>query len=468
MALDYAKTARDIVEKAGGEDNITTVAHCMTRLRFTVKNEKAADMDAIKGIKGVLGCVYAGDQLQVIMGQNLIGTYNEVTSQFNFKEGDVIDENLDEVSPKDMPFNERFSPKRLGNLLLGYVSASVTPMIPALIAGGMVKVILLLITQVMPDFANTSTYTLLSIADDAPFYFMPIWVAYGASKKLGATPIYAMTVAAAMIAPNFLNLVNADPQVSQDLFGLPVTLRAYTSQLFPSLLLAYAAAKFEKLFDRIVPGIFKSILVGSLTLALTYTVTMVALAPIGGWMGDYLTAGIMALYNFAGPVALCLLTGVLPFVIMCGMHTTFGAFMTQLLGSVGYDGIFRPALLLHNMAEGGACLGVFLRAKDKEFKSEALSIAVGCIFAGVTEPAIYGITLRLKKPMIGVCIGGAAGGLVGGLMGMRAYVMGYSNVFALPIFQDTIIAAVVAILTAIVVACVVAFVLGFEEDEAKA
>lgn len=171
----------------------------------------------------------------------------------------------------------------------------------------------------------------------------------------------------------------------------------------------------------------------------------------------------MAIYGTAGPVALALLAGGMPFLVMVGVHTVFGPFMLQLLENPGYDALFRPALLLHNMAEGGACLAVALRSKNKEFKSEAASIAVGCIFAGVTEPALYGITFRLKKPLYAVAAGGAAGGLVGGLMGVHAYVMGYSNIMALPIFQDTVIAAVAAIVTAIVVAFAMTLALGFEE-----
>lgn len=465
MALDYQKTARDIVEAAGGPENIITVAHCMTRLRFSVRNIDRADLEAIQGIKGVLGCVYAAEQLQVILGQNLMDTYDAVVKQYHFTEGDVVDENLDvDLEPKTL--GERMNPKNWGKKLLAYISGAVTPMLPVLIAGGMLKVVLMIATLIVPEWANEPTYTLLSIAADGGFYFMPIWVAWGAAQKLGGTPIFAMATAAAMFAPNFIALVNADPQVPQNIFGLPVMLNSYASGLLPALLLAYAAYQFERLWNKVVPGIFKSVFVGPLTIFCTYTLTMVVLAPLGTWIGDGVVAVLMGIYNAVGPVALAILAGTLPFMIMVGVHTVFGPFMLQLLENPGYDALFRPALLLHNMAEGGACLGVALRTKNKEFRSEALSIAVGCIVAGVTEPALYGITFRLKKPLIGVCAGGALGGLVGGIMGMRAYIMGYSNIIALPIFQDTVIAAVAAIVTAIVVAGVVAFVLGFDEDAA--
>lgn len=458
MAIDFTKTAAAVVEKAGGQENVKAVTHCMTRLRFIVNDPDKADMEAIKQVDGVLGCVYSADQLQVIMGQNLIDTYNEVVRQFSFKE----------VAPvEDAPDREggsKLSIKSLGQMVVGYIVASVTPVIPGLIAGGMLKVSLMLATLANAGIAATSTYALLSIAANAPFYFLPIWIAYGASKKLGGTSIYAMAVAAAMFAPDFLALVNADPQVSQDLFGMPVMLKSYASGLFPALLLSLCAYGFEKLFNRVIPGIFKSVFVGSLTVLCTYVLTMLVFAPLGTWIGEGVVAVLMGIYGVAGPFALAILAGTMPFLIMVGVHTVFGPFMLQLLDNPGYDALFRPALLLHNMAEGGACLGVAIRAKDKAFKSEALSIAVGCILAGVTEPALYGITFRLKKPLYGVVAGGAAAGLVGGVMGMRAYIMGYSNIMALPIFQDTVIAAVAAVAVAIVVPLVVTMAVGFDEE----
>lgn len=461
MAIDYAKTAAAIVDKAGGPENVNAVTHCMTRLRFIVKNPDKADIEAIKQIKGVLGCVYYADQLQVIMGQNLMATYDQVVEQFHFTEAEVVDEQ----NVQDAEMGES-GIKAIGKRILGYITATVTPVVPGLIAGGMLKVFLLLATLVWPEFATNSTYTLLSVAADAPFYFLPIWVAYGASKKLGGTAIYPMIVAAAMFGPKFLVLVNADPQVPQTLFGLPVLLKSYASGLFPALLLSLTAYEFERLWNKVVPGIFKSIFVGTLTIICTYTLTMLVLAPLGTWIGEAVVAVLMAIYGVAGPLALAILAATLPFMIMVGVHTVFNPFMLQLLENPGFDALFRPALILHNVAEGGACLAVALRTRDKDFRSEALSIAIGCIFAGVTEPALYGITFRLKKPLIGVVAGGAAGGLVGGLMGMRAYVMGYSNVMALPIFQDTMVAAIAAIATAIIVAGVVTYVLGFDEDKA--
>lgn len=219
----------------------------------------------------------------------------------------------------------------------------------------------------------------------------------------------------------------------------------------------------EKGLNKIVPGIFKAILVGLGTIAVTMTLGYTILAPLGGYLSNYLGSLFTFLGDSVGPVALGILATCLPWIIMCGMHTTFGAFMTQSLANPGYDSLFRPALILHNMSEGGACLGVALRTKNAALRSEALSIAFGCIVAGVSESAIYGINLPRRKPMYGVMAGGAVGGIIAGLLGCRAYVMGYSTIMALPIFEGSMLAMLGAIIAAIVVACAVTFVLGFDE-----
>ena len=326
---------------------------------------------------------------------------------------------------------------------------------------GLLTFVLLLITLVNAGFADTATYALLSGVADAAFFFMPIFVAYGAAKKLGGTPIYSMICAAALLHGKYTALVAAGEPIT--LLGIPVRLMSYSSSLLPALLIALCAYYLEKFFNKIVPGIFKSLLVGLCTVTVTSILGFTVLAPLGGYLGNYLAVAFSFLGDKIGFITVGLLAACLPWLVMTGMHIGLVPFMAQALTNPGYDAVFRPAFILHNMAEGGACIGVALRTKSAEKRAEALSIAFGCIVAGVTEPAIYGINLPRKKPMYGVMAGGAVGGVVAGLLGAKAYVMGYSTVLALPIFQDTIIAMSIAIVTAIVVAAIVTYVLGFEE-----
>ena len=282
-------------------------------------------------------------------------------------------------------------------------------MVPALIGGGMIKVFLLLISKVYAPFADSSTYTLLSIVGNAVFYFMPILVAYGAAKKLGATPTYSMVVAGALVAPEWTAIVSAGDPVT--MFGINVALKGYGSSLLPALLLAIVAYYVEKFLNKVIPGVFKPIFVGTLTMAATYAVSILALAPLGQLAGTYVTAAILWLYNIAGPITVALFTALFPYMVMTGMHMTLGAPMIQLLSETG--------------------------------------------------------NLPLKKPMWAVSLGGAIGGVVAALLGAHNYEYGSSSLFALPIFEDTIVAMVIAIIVTIVASCVLTILFGFDEEILK-
>lgn len=465
--MDYHNLAKEIVENVGGAKNIKSVTHCMTRLRFSLKDVSKANKDALDDLDAVLGVVYAGEQYMVILGSNLIPTYNAVVKDYDLTTEKPIDENL------DAPKNTKWTWKNAGSKIIDFIQASVTPMIPGLIAGGMFKVVLILITTfINPDFAKASSYMLLSAIGDAPFYFMPVVVAYGAATKLGGTPAYSMMATASLLYPTFHDLVNqlaTNPHLaSPTLFGLPVKILNYGTSLLPALLISIVAYFTEKYLNKIVPGIFKSIFVGMGTIFVAGSLGYLILGPLGNYLGQVIAAVVLFLSKTVGPLAVGLLASVLPWLVMTGMHTVLSPFMPQLISNPGYDPILRPAYLLHNMSEGGANIGVALRTKDKKLRSQAWSLAVGAIVAGVTEPSLYGINLKYRKPMYGVMAGGFAGGVIAGLLGAKAYIMGYSNILALPIFGNTIIAIVAGIITSIVVAAVVTYILGIDENKTTA
>ena len=453
--MDYEQFAAKLIELAGGAGNIKRVAHCATRLRFYTRDLDKADIETMKKTKPVLGVFLSGEEIQIILGQNLIPTFEAAVKLSGAEVGATIDENLD--APKS---RKKENPVMKA---VNFIAAAMTPMVPALIGGGMMKVFLLLITLVVPSFKAGQTYALLSMVANVPFFFMPIFVAYGAASKLGATPIYSMAVAAALVYPDFISLVAKGEAIH--IVGLPVMLIKYSSSMLPALLISICAYYAEKFFNKVVPGIFKSIFVGMGTMTVSYILGLTILGPLGDIVGSYVVNIFLFANDHFGFLAVGFLAACLPWLVMTGMHHAVSPFMAQSIASLGFDGIFRPAYLLHNMSEGGACLGVALRTKDKEFKSQCFSLAVGCILAGVTEPAIYGVNFRLKKPMLGVMAGGAAGGCVAGALGAKAYVMGYSNVMALPIFMDTMGAMAIAIVTSIAVAAVVTFFLGFDESD---
>lgn len=460
--MDYNKLAQGIVLNVGGAANVEILSHCMTRLRFSLKDATKADKKALEALDGVIGVVYAGGQYMVILGENLLPVYDAILHDFDIKTGGVINENLD----GDLKQKEPLTWGNALNKTIGFISSTVTPMIPGLIAGGMLKVALLLVvTFISANYVNTSSYQLISAIADAPFYFMPIFVAYGAATKLGGTQIYAMAAAASLLHGNFTALVTAAKPIS--LFGLPVNLLSYGTTLLPAVLIAIVAYYAEKLLNKIIPNIFKAIFVGMGTIFIAGSLGFLILGPLGNYIGRGIAALFMWLDGTVGALAVGLLAAALPWMVMAGMHTAITPFMPQLISDPGYDSMLRPAFLMHNMAEGGAVLGVTARTKDKMKRSEYLSIAIGCIVAGVTEPAIYGVNLKYKKPMYAVMAGGFAGSLVASLLGVRAYVMGYSNILSLPIFKETAIAAAVGILVSIAVAAVVAFVLNIDNEDSE-
>lgn len=460
--MNYIKISEEIIEFCGNNGNVSSVTHCSTRLRLFIKNKKLVNLDKIKKINAVLGTVYSGDELQIILGKNLIPIYNEVAKKCDTN-NHSISENVIPKENKNMSIKEKIS--NGFNIAIGFVSAAVTPMIPGLVAGGMLKVFLLLITISLPSFEKSQTYTLLTMLADIPFYFMPVFVAYGAAKKLGATPIYSMIVSGGLIYPKFVDLLSSGEAVT--IVNIPVTVVKYSSTLLPALLIALFAYYCEKILVKIIPGIIRPVFVGMLTIVLTYILGITFFGPLGDLVGSYVVNIFLWSSENLGPLAVGLLAGCMPFLVMTGMHHAVTPFMVQAIANPGYDVLFRPAYLLHNMAEGGACLGVALRAKNKAFKAECFSLAFGCIVAGVTEPAIYGVNLRLKKPMLGVVSGSALGGVVASILGATAFEYGYSTVLAIPIFKQTIIAIIIAIIVTIITSAIVTFILGFNEEDAK-
>lgn len=455
--IDAKACAAEIVKYVGGPENVSSVAHCMTRARFVLKDVSNADQESLKSIKGVLGVIYAGGQLQVILGANLLPVYEEIVKQNDFKQDDVVNENLDGDVGK----------QSIGAAIFGYVQASVTPLVPGVIAGGMMKVFLMLIPYVWPAFSQTTTSTVLGWVANAPFYFMPIIVAYGAGKKLGGTEVYGILVTAALLTPDWVKAIGEGTAIS--VFGIPCRGITYNGQLLPALLIPLVAYYVEKYVNKIIPGIFKAILVGSSTILVTGALAFSVLGPLGRYVGDIIAKVFMFLGDKTPFIAVAVLAACLPWMIMCGMHTAVGVFMTTNIETIGYDAVIRPAFVLHNMAEGGACIGVALRTKDKVERSEYLSLAVGAIVAGVTEPAIYGCNLRFKKPMYGVMGGGAIGGVVAGILGAKAFVMGYSNIIAIaPMCLQTMGAMFTGVGVAIVAAAIITYVIGIEDKPKKA
>ena len=458
--MDYKLMSEEIIANIGGAGNVKYVTHCVTRLRFVLKNDKLVNKDNVNNIAGVLGSTFGAGQYQIILGKNLQPVFEAVTANYDFEVGDIVDENLDDDVTDKGPFW-----KRAPMELINFLSACVTPVVPGLTVVGLIKVVLLLVSLAVPSVTEGQTYIAINNIVNTMFYFLPVYVAYGTALRLHCTPIYAMIVVCFLLHPNMIEMLGAEGGLT--IFGIAAYPASYSSSFMPAILSTIVVAYTEKFLNKVVPGMFKGVFVGAATVVFGCVVAILFVGPIGFFLGNYFVEFLVWLQRTVGPFAMAGLGCFLPFIIMTGMHSVFGPVMTQSIATLGYEGFLRPTQFVHNVAEGGACFGVALKTKNPELRSEALSSCVGAIFAGVSEPAIYGINIRLKKPIYGVCAGGAVGGFIAGMFGVKAFAYGNPSALALPIYGETMIFALIAVIAAFVVAAVVAYFSGFEDIPVK-
>ena len=410
--MDYENTAKKILQRVGGKDNVINLVHCMTRLRFTLKDESIVDDEAVKKTKGVMGIMKKGGQYQIIIGNDVGNVFNELNKLGNFS---------NEVKEVPAKSNEK---KNIFTMLMDTISGIMAPVIPAIIGAAMIKVLLTLLPMIGVLSTNGQTYQLLSVIGDGAFFFMPVLIAISASKKFGTNMYYAASIALIMLHPNLITLMNTAHDAGQTvkfLKYIPVTYASYSYSVIPIILAVYSLRYVERFVDKITPVVTKNFLKPMLVVLIEAPIALIILGPLGAICGNGLSTVVYAIHDKLGFIAIGLVAGVYPFVVMAGMHHAFTPIKLGMIATTGYENFICIGVLCSNMAQGAASLAVALRSKNKDFKQIAGSSAFSALFAGITEPALYGVTLRLKRPMLGACIGGAVGGLVGGFFQMKCF-----------------------------------------------
>lgn len=458
--FDYDALTKQIVDLVGGEKNIKVATHCVTRLRLYLEDRSLAKDDEIKKLNGVLGVVYGTGQYQIILGDKIFPVYDSLVKNYNIQEEAPIDENLD----GDVVADEEKNVKWYFEKAITFMGQSLTPFITVVYGAGMLKVILSLVSYFLPSIANSQTYTLFNIMCNAPFYFMPVLVAYGTSKVLKANPAFAIAIAATLLYPDFNTLMTAGKSVS--MFGIGVHLSAYGNTLLPGMFAAILCAYLEKFFYKVLPSIIRSVFAPLCVFLVGFPIVVLVLGPIGNIVGSWIVVGIVWIQAHVGGFAPGIIAAIHPFLVMMGVNMLLVAPMMELFTRTGFDNVFRPGWILHNISEAGACLAVTLKTKDKDLKSVALSAAIGAALSGVSEPALYGVNLRLKKPMIGLVAGAFAGGSVAGFLGAKAFSMGYSSILGVVIFEKTIGAILAGVVVSFIISFGVTFVL-YDGSEVK-
>lgn len=423
MALDYVATSTKIADAVGGVDNIASASHCMTRLRLVLKDEGKANDDAVKAIKGVKSVIKQGGQYQVVIGNEVSNLFKEFKKLGNFSEDGG-------EAPKKVEGN-------IVQRLFGFISGCLTPMLPAMLGTGMVKVLLTLLTTLNLMSSTGPTYQILYGMADSFFFFLPVLLGWSIAKKTGhSIPLY-MVIGAALVYPNLITMLGGTMegitygtflgQQCTYLFGfLPVVCASYSSSVLPMLLMTPIMGWVEDFADRVSPNVVKAFLKPMIFLLICTPVVFVVLGPLGAILGSLLAAGMSALYTAVPWLTVGILSAAMPFIVMTGMHYALIPLCINNMATLGYDVVVITTMFCSNLCQGGASLGVSLKSKDTETKSEGLACAISAVVAGVTEPAMYGINMRYIKPMIAAVAGAGVSGLLAGISGVRGYTMGGS------------------------------------------
>lgn len=453
--MDYKKLAADIVNLVGGEKNVQSVTHCATRLRFNLKEDSAAQTDKLKNTKGVMGVVNKGGQYQVVIGSDVANVYREILELGNFEGGGKKEEVKDDKGPVVR--------------VLDTIAGIFTPIIPAITGAGMLKAVMALLVAFKVIDTASESYQFLNFIADAAFYFLPFLIANSAAKKFKCNAYMAMSIAGVILHPTFINMVNTAKEAETGLkfMGLPVSLASYSSSVIPIILGVWFMSFVEPLADKVSPKPVKFFTKPLLTLIVTAPVTLIVLGPLGNIIGDGIAAVISYLNAHVSWLVPLVVGTFTPLMVMTGMHYGLIPIGINNIATAGFDTVVGPGMLGSNIAQGGASLAVAVRTKNSEVRQLATSAGITAV-CGITEPAMYGISLRFKKPLIAAMIGGGVSGLFLGITGVGRYTSGSPGLLALPGYIGTegarnIIFACIGAAIAFVVAFVISLMLGIDD-----
>ena len=466
--MKYEKLAKDIIANVGGKDNVNSLAHCITRLRFKLKDESKANTEILKNMDGVVTVVKSGGQYQVVIGNHVPEVYADVVAI-----GGLQAASDDASDEKTSVFNK----------FIDTISGVFTPTLGVLSATGMIKGFTALLLTMKLISATSGTYSILSAIGDCLFYFFPIFLGYTASKKFKGSEFLGMAIGASLVYPTLATLTSGKPlytlfagsmfasPVYVTFLGIPVILMTYSSSVIPIIIATYVGAKIENFFKKIVPSVVKTFVVPFCTLLVIVPLTLIVIGPAATWAGKLLGAGSLAIYNFSPILSGIFIGGLWQVFVIFGLHWGLVPLLINNLTVLHYDSVL-AATLGASFAQTGVVLAILLKTKDIKLKSLCIPAFISGIF-GVTEPAIYGITLPRKKPFIISCIVAAAGGAITGIMSTRIYMFGGMGIFAIPSYispkgiDNGFYGAIMSIAGSFVLGFAVMYLAGFKDEEAK-
>lgn len=451
--MENKELAGKIVKLIGGTENISQSWHCITRLRFNLNDESQVKVDELKTLDGVLGAQFQSGQFQVIIGAKVAEVYEEIDHLAGHSSNNSAPvKNTSKMNPIEVVFD--------------VISGIFTPILPAIVGSGLIKGIMALFVSLGWLTETSSTYQVLQIFSNAVFYFLPFLIAYSAAKKFKTRESLALALAGILLYPTMIEgaAKGADPL---SFLGLSIPLNNYTSSVLPIILGVLLLSFVDKWITKAIPKSLSIVFTPVLSLMITAPLTLAFIAPIGNVSGQYLEIFFTSLFNFAGPIAGLLMGGLMPLIVLTGMHYAFFPSTLASFEKVGYDIMLLPMNFIANMAQAGAVLGVIIRTKRVETRSLALSTLLPSFF-GITEPAIYGVTLRLKKPFYSSLIGGAVGGCFYGLFSVKTTAFSIPGITSLPTYimkgTNNFQLALIGIALSFIVSLLITILLGFQES----
>lgn len=449
--MNFKELAPKIVTLVGGAENIETHTHCMTRLRLVVKDQAKIQTEDLKALSGVQGVVFKAGQCQIIIGPSVEQLYTEMLSLLPAADGAAAVKSTAAGEKKESLINRVFA----------YISGCITPSLPVLIGSGLISAVLALLTNFKILSTESSTYILLNALANAAYSYLPVLVAFAAARRLKTNEYVAAFVMLALCSEAVTGVEGLT------IFGIPLMTVKYTSNIVPALLMVPVMALIDRVIVTYSPDAIKSIVRPFVVSIIMFPLTLLILGPIGTVIGTALANFCVWVTSF-GALSMAVLSALHPLLVMVGMHTIITPLIVNEISTVGSSLLFSKALAA-NLAIAGSALAVGIKARKAENKQVGISTGVTALLS-VTEPALYGCLIRLKKPLVSSIIASAITGIFIGIFDIRAYATASCSLLTLPIFMGGPMAnfymACAAAAIAVVLGFVITWVIGFNEDEA--
>ena len=458
--MNYKNLAEEIIRLVGGEDNIASLVHCATRLRFNLKDESKADTAKLKTTKGVMGAVSNGGQYQVIIGSDVSHVFKEIMAMTKLDSGSQGGEEKDN--------------RKIADKVIDTISGIFTPVLPAITAAGMLKAVLAILITTKLLTNDSQTYQVLNFMADAGFYFLPILLANSAAKKFKCNPYMAMMIGGMLLHPTFTGMITAAKEAGTGIavFGMNIPLASYGSSVIPIILSVWLMSYVEPFADKVSPKAVKFFLKPLITAMVVGIATLVIVGPLGYIISDKVAVAISAIESRASWLVPTIIGALSPLLVMTGTHYGIIPIGINNIMTLGYDTLVGPGMLVSNVAQGGAALAISLKTKDSEFKQLASTSSITAL-CGITEPALYGVNLKTKIGLYASIIGGGIGGLFYGIFRVARYATGSPGLLTLPVYiggdsMSNFYYACIGAAISIVVAFIVAYILYKDSvDEVK-